>query len=146
MSNYSEFKWNSALEDLMLLSSLEKTAIEYNISNNVVMYFKLLKAYFQKLCSMVEFDRETYIKRFEILKEKIFSVDQNGDGKIDEWEEMGNAVTLGKAMEELEQLYYELTDIKVTCGLSVQKTQLTTAKQILKEKEIKRYAPVLDLK
>jgi hypothetical protein len=141
-----EIKWNSALQDLELLSNLEHSAIEANINNNVEMYYKLLKAYFQKLCSIVEFERDELITRFNNIKVSIYSIDTNKDGKIDEWEQMNAAVVLGQAKESLELIYYELTKIKVNSGLSVQKVYYKDALKGLQEKRAKKASPVLEFK
>lgn len=141
-----EIKWNSALQDLQLLSEIEQKAIEYNIDNNVEMFFKLLKAYFQKLCSMVEFDRSGFLQEFETVKKQIYSLDVNKDGRIDEWEMINAAVTMGKAKETLENMYYELSSIKVNSGLSVQKVYYEDALKRLKEGRARKEAAVLDMK
>jgi len=142
----NEIQWNSALQDLQLLSEIEQNAIEANINNNVELYLKLLKAYFQKLCSMVSFERDEYIIRFENIKNHIYSMDQNKDGSLDEWEKMNAAVTLGQAKEQLEQLYYELTAIKVDSGFSVQKVFYSDALKRLEQKKIRKDNPILEIK
>lgn len=141
-----DIQWNSALADLQLLSDIEQNAIEANINNNVELYFKLMKAYFQKLCSMVAFDRDMYINKFEEIKNKIYSLDMNQDGQLDEYEKMNAAVVLGQAKENLEQIYYELSAIKVDSGLSVQKVVYSEALKRQKEQKVRRDLPILDMK
>ena len=133
------------MKDLELLGDIEKAAIQAHLESKTELYYKLLKAYFQKLCSMVKFDRQAYKAKFETIKNTIFSLDSNKDGKIDEWEILENQGVMGKALEDLEELYFELTEIKVDCGLSVQRVSHDFAVRKHKEREQRTDMPVLDI-
>lgn len=140
----NNINWNDALGDLELLGDLEKNAIEAYINRDVPMYYSWIKAYFQKLCSMVDFDRKPFLERFKILQNNIWAGDSNNDGKLDEDEIMRHNAVLGQALEALEEIYFLLTSIKVKGGLSI--TPKVLAKEVQKrvDEEKAKAFPILE--
>ena len=146
MNYNNEIKWNSALQDLEILTDIEKNLINAYIANDIVLYYKLMNAYFMKLCTMIDFDKSEYLRRMKEIKYIIFSGDLNNDGVLDEFELMRHNAKLGKAMENLENIYYKLTEIKVDAGLSVQKADLIKSLKYKDDNEKRKIYPILDLK
>lgn len=128
--------WNDALGDLQLLGDLERNSIEAYMENDIETYYKTLRAYFQKLCSMVEFDKLPFQKSFDYLKNIIFAAEQDEE----------TLSKLGRTMESLEYIYYRLTEIKVQAGLSVNPKELKKIVLQRKSRETQKKYPILELK
>jgi len=142
----NEIKWNSALDDLQLLSQLEKEAIESNLNNDLENYYKFLKAYFQKLTTIVDIeDRNDYITVFDSIELNLYS-NLKINKEFEEWQRINSSIMLGRIRKKLEEIYYRLTKIKVNAGLSVQKIILKEAVQNYNMKKTKAGLPILELK
>lgn len=137
--SHDKIEWNDALGDLQLLGQLEAYSIEAYISNDVENYYKFLRAYMQKLASIVDFDRDSFVTKFGEIRQLIWG--QN-DGVFPDQDDADSK--LGKAMEDLEALYLELTTIKVKAGLSVDQKKLKDEEQKRSKREKQKEFPIFD--
>lgn len=134
-----QIPWNDALGDVFLISDIERNAIESYMDNNIAMYYKWIRAYLQKLCSMVEIDRKSYLKRLKNIRDEIW-----GENNFED-EEFEQAASEGKGIEDLEEIYFELASIKVKAGLSVDKKKIEQEEKKRMKKEFTKDFPVLEL-
>lgn len=128
----------------MILIELEKQAISLFAVGDVENYYKALRMYFQKLCTLTKFDREKYLNRFNEIRGILYSADMNQDGYIDELEKFEHNTILGKCMEDLEELYYELAEIKVDSGFSVRPRELADQRKKTQQRKQKVNLPIFD--
>lgn len=145
MQQENKVDWNYALGDLNLLGELERNVIEAYITNDPELYFKWIKAYFHKISSMIDFNRNIFIEKFKEIQSILWGEKEEED-KFIENDQSGRAADIGKCMADLEEIYYKLTEIKVKAGLSVEHKDIVEVEKKNELKKKKEGYPVLDLK
>lgn len=138
---YNEIEWNVALEQLKMFINFKQNILQAKLEKNVFAYFDLIDSYFDEICQLIVFDHSEIDQILKRIRAEIHSIDKNKDGKLDDWEKMQSAMTFGRAMDDLQQVYRYLGKLLVIGGYTAKPVDIERKLKKLDEQHLReKYA------